>query len=169
MGSIPHNTWGKGAKEGVTYTPMIYYCPDQRGPRSLDEREDPPLYTHDRTVRPLRGLLEKHLGGASGAQPRPPCPGGMAKSGQRAVQSLPRRHPSRMGRGRGEGHGQDGGLGGPGPRRDRSLLVEVPKGPLKGMMREMHKGERDFPEWLVRGRTIMIPKSGCTGEPHQFR
>ncbi len=42
-------------------------------------------------------------------------------------------------------------------------------GVLKEMLGEMHRDEKDFPEWLVRGRTTMIPKSGCKGEPHQFR
>ncbi len=47
--------------------------------------------------------------------------------------------------------------------------LKGPAGVLKEMLWEMTRGEREFPEWLVRGRTIIIPKSGCTGEPHQFR
>ena len=29
--------------------------------------------------------------------------------------------------------------------------------------------DEEFPEWLIRGRTFMIPKGKCTCEPHQFR
>ena len=30
-------------------------------------------------------------------------------------------------------------------------------------------GESDCPGWLIHGRTVMIPKEGCVGEPEQFR
>lgn len=31
------------------------------------------------------------------------------------------------------------------------------------------KGEEQMPAWMVRGRTVLIPKEGCTGCPEQYR
>ena len=31
------------------------------------------------------------------------------------------------------------------------------------------KHPRRIEQWLVRGRTVLIPKDGCTGKPHQYR
>ncbi len=31
------------------------------------------------------------------------------------------------------------------------------------------RGEQQMPQWFVWGRTILIPKDGCTGEPSQYR
>lgn len=60
----------------------------------------------------------------------------------------------------------------PGPDGIEAFWWKSLKGParvMKEMLWQMMDGEREFPEWLVRGRTTMIPKEGCVGEPHQFR
>ena len=31
------------------------------------------------------------------------------------------------------------------------------------------KSKEEIPEWLVHGRTVLIPKEGCEGKPEQFR
>ena len=36
-------------------------------------------------------------------------------------------------------------------------------------MLKVMDGESELPEWLVRGRTVMLPKEGCTGRPDQYR
>ena len=40
---------------------------------------------------------------------------------------------------------------------------------LKTMVWGMLDGEMEIPEWLVRGRTVMLPKEGCSGRPDQYR
>ncbi len=40
---------------------------------------------------------------------------------------------------------------------------------LKEMFWRMSDGEAEIPQWLVTGRTVMVPKGECMGEPHQFR
>ncbi len=40
---------------------------------------------------------------------------------------------------------------------------------LKKMLWAMNDGEMEIPQWLVTGRTVMVPKGECKGEPHQFR
>ncbi len=34
---------------------------------------------------------------------------------------------------------------------------------------ELIDGERAITDWLVRGRTVMLPKEGCEGKPHRYR
>lgn len=36
-------------------------------------------------------------------------------------------------------------------------------------MWELADGVSEFPQWYVKGRTVLISKEGCTGEPGQFR
>ena len=45
----------------------------------------------------------------------------------------------------------------------------APTNLLRELMWAAADGAGCIPEWLVRGRTVMIPKSGCTGEPDQYR
>ncbi len=40
---------------------------------------------------------------------------------------------------------------------------------LKEMLWETADEQAETPQWLVEGRTVMIPKGDCKGEPHQFR
>jgi len=40
---------------------------------------------------------------------------------------------------------------------------------LKGQVKRMVDGGLEVSEWLVRGRTVTIPKEGCSGRPDQFR
>ena len=40
---------------------------------------------------------------------------------------------------------------------------------LKRMYWEILDQTTDAPSWLVRGRTVLIPKEGCEGKPEQFR
>ena len=35
--------------------------------------------------------------------------------------------------------------------------------------RNVSEGGADIPDWLVRGRTVLIPKEGCEGRPDQYR
>ena len=30
-------------------------------------------------------------------------------------------------------------------------------------------GESELPQWVVRGKTVMLPKEGYTGRPDQYR
>ncbi len=34
---------------------------------------------------------------------------------------------------------------------------------------EILNGRRDIPKWLVQGRTVLMPKPGCKGEPSKYR
>ncbi len=59
----------------------------------------------------------------------------------------------------------------PGPDGIEAFWWKTFKGPakvLKEMLWEMD-GKTETPQWLVKGRTVMIPKGDCKGEPHQFR
>lgn len=40
---------------------------------------------------------------------------------------------------------------------------------LKEMFWEILDEEREAPEWLIRSRTVLLPKDGCNGEPDKFR
>ena len=40
---------------------------------------------------------------------------------------------------------------------------------LKAAMWKVMDGASELPEWVVRGRTVMLPKEGCTGKPDQYR
>ncbi len=92
-----------------------------------------------------------------------PCPGGMVSGGQRAD---PDDTPIGWEEAWEKALAKMAGWKAPGPNRIEAYWWKSLRGPagvLKEMLGEMHRNERDFPEWLVRGRTIMIPKSGCKG------
>ncbi len=40
---------------------------------------------------------------------------------------------------------------------------------LWGLFTEVFRGNSNLPEWFVRGRTLIIPKKGCSGDPDQYR
>ena len=40
---------------------------------------------------------------------------------------------------------------------------------MKHLLWKVLDGETEIPEWLVRGRTVLLPKEGCEGKPDQFR
>ncbi len=40
---------------------------------------------------------------------------------------------------------------------------------LRGMLLEILLGEKESPNWLVQGRTVLIPKPGCNGEVSKHR
>ncbi len=40
---------------------------------------------------------------------------------------------------------------------------------LRDQIWEMLDDGEEFPQWWVSGRTVMLPKKGCTGEPEQYR
>ena len=34
----------------------------------------------------------------------------------------------------------------------------------RSLVWELADGDSEFPQWFIRGRTVLIPKAGCTGE-----
>ena len=42
-------------------------------------------------------------------------------------------------------------------------------GHLRGLLLGILNGELALPQWFVTGRTVLVPKEGCTGQPDQFR
>ena len=40
---------------------------------------------------------------------------------------------------------------------------------LRKLVGRIVDGDEDIPDWLVRGRTVLIPKDGCEGKPEQYR
>ena len=40
---------------------------------------------------------------------------------------------------------------------------------LKVLVQDMINGCCETPSWLVQGRTVLIPKDGCLGEPEKYR
>ncbi len=42
-------------------------------------------------------------------------------------------------------------------------------GALRSLVYQVLDGEAEVPDWLVEGRTVLIPKEGCEGKPEQFR
>ena len=60
----------------------------------------------------------------------------------------------------------------PGPDRLHGFWLKA-FGRAAGLLRETLEGVLDgteeMPAWLVRGRTVLIPKEGSKGEPYKFR
>ena len=42
-------------------------------------------------------------------------------------------------------------------------------GHLRGLLLDILNGELALPQWFVTGRTVLVPKEGCTGQLDQFR
>lgn len=40
---------------------------------------------------------------------------------------------------------------------------------LRGFIGDVLNGSRSVPRWMVKGRTVLIPKPGCEGKPEQYR
>ena len=40
---------------------------------------------------------------------------------------------------------------------------------LRDKMWEVVDGDREIPEWLVCGETVLLPKENCEGRPDQYR
>ncbi len=57
----------------------------------------------------------------------------------------------------------------PGPDGIEGFWWKTFKGPAKILKWRALDEETEIPDWVIMGRTIMIPKDECTGEPHQFR
>ncbi len=60
----------------------------------------------------------------------------------------------------------------PGPDNIAAFWYKAYKEPtalLRKLIWNAVDGDDEMPGWLVEGRTVMIPKEGCKGEPEGFR